>query len=226
MNVIFDLDGTLIDARQRLHGLFTQLAPQAGLSLDAYWACKRDKRSHADILAQDLGWDASAIVRFQQDWLALIESPDCLALDSVLPGVPAMLNRLARDTDLHLCTARQSASAALAQLQRLGLHRHFRQVLVTGGPAGRQHSKEALIRARVDGLAPGDWLIGDTGHDIRTARSLGMRSCAVGNGFMSPQRLRPYGPDRLIDSAADFTLTADDWRLAAQAAAESDPVAH
>ena len=200
MKLIFDLDGTLIDARQRLHRLFTHLVPEAGLDFDAYWALKRDKQGHAAILARHLGWDADAIAAFERAWLACIEGPQWLALDQVLPGIPEALARLGARAELWLCTARQFRAPVLLQLQQLGLQRHFRQVLVTG----QQESKEALIRRSAGCLDGGDWLIGDTGHDVRTAQALGIRSCAVRSGFLSSARLLDYAPDLLLDSVADF----------------------
>lgn len=200
MKLIFDLDGTLIDARLRLHRLFTHLVPEAGLDFDAYWALKRDKQGHAAILAQRLGWGADAVAAFEQAWLARIEAPSWLALDAVLPGIPEALARLGLEAELWLCTARQLHAPVLAQLQRFGLQRHFQQVLVTGA----QESKQALIRRSAGSLAAGDWLIGDTGHDVRTAQALGIRSCAVRSGFLSGDRLLAYAPDLLLDSVADF----------------------
>lgn len=200
MKLIFDLDGTLIDARLRLHRLFCHLVPEAGLDFDAYWALKRDKQGHAAILARQLGWDAEAIASFEQAWLACIEGPRWLALDQVLPGIPDALARLGTQAELWLCTARQFRAPVLLQLQTLGLLRHFQQVLVTG----QQESKEALVRRSAPRLDSGDWLIGDTGHDVRTAQALGIRSCAVLSGFLGRKQLLAYVPDLLLDSVADF----------------------
>ena len=35
MNVVFDLDGTLIDSRPRMHALFADLVPESDLAFDA-----------------------------------------------------------------------------------------------------------------------------------------------------------------------------------------------
>lgn len=200
MTLIFDLDGTLIDARLRLHRLFCHLVPEAGLDFDAYWALKRDKQGHAAILARHLGWQADAIAAFEQAWLASIEGPQWLALDQVLPGIPEALARLGTQAELWLCTARQHRAPVLLQLRQRGLQRHFHQVLVTG----QQESKEALIRRSAGALDGGDWLIGDTGHDVRTAQALGIRSCAVLSGFLNRNQLLAYAPDLLLDSVSDF----------------------
>ena len=199
VKLVFDLDGTLIDSRQRLHTLFQQLVPMSDLSLDSYWALKRAKVTHEDLLRCRFGFDSAAVERFVADWMRLIESPDLLDLDTVLPGVDDALSRLAPTAALYVCTARQRPQAAFDQLERLGMLHHFTTVMVTA----RVRSKRELI-ASIPDLAPGDWFLTDTGRDIRVGQALKMRTCAVLSGFLSEASLRPYRPDLVLPSVADF----------------------
>ena len=67
MNLIFDLDGTLIDSRLRLYNLFQQLVPTSELTYQDYWAFKQEKVSNEDILVtRSLAFDAAAIERFDR----------------------------------------------------------------------------------------------------------------------------------------------------------------
>lgn len=201
MNLIFDLDGTIIDSKLRLHALFQQLAPSPGLDYSRYWELKQAKVSNTSILADFFGWGESRIQSFVADWMDMIESPELLALDQCLPGVQTALPRLESQAVLHACTDRQHEHAALEQLEGLGILRYFRRVLVTG----QKVSKEMLIRQRIGELSRDDWMIGDTGRDIFTGKALGIHTCAVLSGFQSRSVLMEYEPDLILDSAADFT---------------------
>lgn len=201
MNLVFDLDGTVIDSRLRLYTLFQRLAPDSALSFDEYWALKRAKVSNQSILGERLDYPTDAIERFVADWMLQIETPALLGLDSPVPGIDEALVRLGRRSSLYLCTARQDSDAVGVQLEELGLLHHFTRVLVTG----RTTDKRALLSG-IDGLGQDDWMIGDTGRDIETGRALQLRTCAVLTGFLSEHSLRPYGPDLLLASAADFRL--------------------
>jgi phosphoglycolate phosphatase len=202
MNVIFDLDGTLIDARMRLYRLFQQLVPESQLSLAQYWEMKRNGISNQEILATDFGFDAAATSSFVADWMALIEAPEFLALDELFPRVPEALALLQLQARLYVCTARQDRDAALGQLERLGLVEFFEQILVTE----QRESKESLIRRDVAGLHHRDWILGDTGKDVQVGNALEINTCAVLSGFRNRTTLAKYGPDLVLNSAADFLL--------------------
>ena len=201
MNLIFDLDGTLIDSRQRLYCLFQQLVPSSKLTFQSYWAFKQNKVSNETILANEFGFDAPAIARFVSVWLERIESPELLALDKNFPGMHEALNRLSKQARLHVCTARQHRQQAVDQIDRLGLLPYFESIMVTE----RTTRKEELIGC-VSGLGPRDWIIGDTGKDVLVGQALGIRTCAVLSGFLSEKSLLPYGPDLILPVATDFCL--------------------
>jgi phosphoglycolate phosphatase len=201
MNLVFDLDGTLIDARLRMHRLFCQLVPNARLDFDAYWNFKRAKVSHRVLLSREFGYPQAKIDEFEREWLSKIESPDYLALDTCCPGIERALTRLKSQANLHLCTARQHRQLVLGQLELLGLVGFFERIMVTE----HRVSKQELIAAMPDRSAL-DWVIGDTGHDVEVGKLLGMRTCAVLTGFLSRAILEPYGPDLIFESAADFSL--------------------
>lgn len=201
VNLIFDLDGTLIDSRLRLYRLFQQLVPSSKLTYESYWTLKQDKVSNEAILSKEFGFDAAAIERFLVDWMESIEAPEFLAFDANFPGMHETLERLSKQAMLHVCTARQHRQPAVDQLDRLGLLAFFESVMVTE----QNQSKEELI-ASVSGLGPQDWIIGDTGKDIKAGQSLGIKTCAVLSGFLSEKSLKPYAPDLILPIATDFCL--------------------
>ena len=200
--MFIDLDGTILDARRRLHSLFCKLAPDVLPNAESYWQHKRAPRSHDWILSNLAGWSDSRIDQFKADWLGLIEQPEYLALDSLEPGTLEALQALSRRGPLYLLTARQSRENLHGQLVRLGLDPYFTAVLATGGA----RSKAETVRSQGIATKPGDLLIGDTAEDLEAARSLGVGFIAVCNGFRCEDYLRKRGATRIYASLVDFAL--------------------
>ena len=199
-NIFFDLDGTLINAGKRMYSLFQFLVPQSKLTYSEYWDLKRHKVNHQMILQQRFGYDEERFKVFEKEWLSLIETDEYLAMDTIYPNVPEMLSELQKDYTLYVVTARQFKQKTLGQLQALGLLGFFKKVLVTEAVK----TKEDLIRQEISTLDSEDLLIGDTGHDILTAKALNVRSVAVSYGFTALEILKTYEPDQQIKSIKDL----------------------
>lgn len=202
MNVIFDLDGTLLDAKLRLYSLFSHLVPGSTLSFEQYWDFKKNKINHQTILANKFSYPPDAIAQFTKDWMALIESPRYLALDSGFRGMHETLAVLKKNASLYVCTARQYRQPALQQLIDLRLIKFFDGLMVTE----QKHSKIDLIQLAVPNITPVDWIVGDSGKDIETGKSLKIRTCAVLSGFLNQQSLVKYDPDLILSSAVEFVV--------------------
>ena len=201
MNLIFDLDGTLIDARNRLYRLFQELVPQSDLTYDRYWTFKQNDISNQTILATEFGFDAAAIESFVADWMDRIEASEFLALDKNLPRIHEALGNLRKQAKLHLCTARRAKQPVYNQLKHLGLLPFFETIMITE----QCRTKEDLI-IKIPDLNSCDWIIGDTGQDIQVGKFLGLRTCAVLTGFRNQHVLMGYQPDLILATAADFSL--------------------
>lgn len=202
MNLVFDLDGTLLDSKLRLYQLIKDLAPELPLSMEQYWVLKRNKISNESILASKLGYTKSQLNDFFKTWMSLIETPKYLELDSVYAGVHILLERLQLSANLYLCTDRQFLEPVHSQLDSHKLSKFFKKILVTR----KMQSKESLISNGLCDMSETDWVIGDTGKDIEVGRSLNIKSCAVSNGFLSKRILELYKPDLMLDSVSDFYI--------------------
>lgn len=199
MKIIFDLDGTLIDSKERLYSLFQHLVPASDLTFEAYWNYKRNKIDHRKILETRYLFSEQDIISFQKKWMDMIELPGWLAFDKAFKGVTAYLMELKKQHDLYLVTARQFETSVLMQLTDFGWIGIFTKVLVTQ----QKTEKIDLINNAID-INSSDWFVGDTGKDIETGNTLGMQTAAVLSGFLNKEKLVEYNPDLIINSVIDF----------------------
>lgn len=202
MNIIFDLDGTLIDSRKRLYTLFCDLVPNAGLSYDQYWTLKKSGVGHEEILST-LDKDKSEdFVSFNERWMGLIETNRYLILDVPFNGVGTLLAELVDyQHKLYLLTARQSSEKVHMQLQKFGWADYFEKCMIT---CQKQTKKEILDR--LDIPFNSTVMIGDTGADIALAKGVGAYAIGVTSGFHSRQTLMKYEPDAIIKWVTDIEV--------------------
>lgn len=194
--IFFDFDGTILDSRRRLYTLFQELVPQSNLSFEQYWDLKRSKVRHEEILSRffpDMDFSV-----FNEAWMSKIESPDMLRLDFPYPETISVLQQLKPLNELYIVTARQLKQSALEQISQLNLSSYFVDILVTGGGI----DKKSLINQFE--TSPSDFMIGDTGHDIKTGQSCDLKTVGITHGFMSRSSLLPYHPDYLINNLTEL----------------------
>jgi phosphoglycolate phosphatase len=192
MNIFFDLDGTLLDSRERLYKLFCDLTKQSILDLNQYWNLKRAMHDHRKILNEYCNYSFDDVLLFEAEWMKLIEAEEYLRFDLPFPFTVNVLKRLKSEKiDLHMVTSRQSRPGVMRQLERLGLYSFFTNILVTESVM----TKSQLIIDSNVYLTDKDIFVGDTGLDIKTAKVIGIRSLAVLSGFRNKSVLAKYNPE-------------------------------
>lgn len=200
MNIFFDLDGTLIDSRRRLHELFVQLTA-IDITFEDYWFLKRDMVSNEAIMRQEQMPDDS-IKEFSKNWMLLIEHPDHIVKDVNFSFTLDVLEHIkSHQHPMFVVTARQSKDQAIAQLKALGILNYLTDVLVTE----QKLDKKELINLLNIELSEDDVMVGDTGHDIMAGKALGIKTVAVTSGFRSEERLLTYSPDYIFKNVLEFS---------------------
>jgi phosphoglycolate phosphatase-like HAD superfamily hydrolase len=147
----------------------------------------------------------------------LRQLPRYLHAGRVLPGVVALLDRLAERSDvaMGLLTGNVRAGAKV-KLGYFGLFDYF-----AFGGFGDHHldrddvARDAWteVRRRFNGEVQPDriWVIGDTPLDIRCARAIGARAVAVATGWHSVAELAEHQPDLLLNDLADPAALLTNW---------------
>ena len=126
------------------------------------------------------------------------------------PGMAALVLALARDprVTLGLLTGNVEPGARL-KLEPMGMNEHF-----AFGAFGSDHEDRHLLPAlaverayaRTGHLFQGKRvvIIGDSIHDVRCGRALGVRAVAVATGQTTPEVLRAEAPDALLPDGSDL----------------------
>ena len=202
MKIVFDLDGTLICSKKRLYELFCDLVGTKELTFESYWKLKFLGNTNQDILKNEFKYSEEKIEFFISTWMLKIENDEYLKMDTLINGADNFLCEISKGNQLYICTARQSFTPAIKQLNKLEILGFFKEVFVT---KQKFTKKELLINSELK-FSKEDLFVGDTGHDIITGRELGMKTCAVLSGFMSKDRLELYSPDFIVKDVTGLKI--------------------
>lgn len=194
--VALDLDGTLVDARERQVGLTVAILEDLGLAAideDALWERKRDGARTAEALVW-LGVPADGAAEVQRLWIERVERREWLERDGVLDGaVDALASMRADGAEPFILTARRDAQAVAWQVERLGLGLDLEVV----DPADAAAAKAAVLGRR--GAAG---FIGDAESDAAAAHAAGIPFVGVSSGQRSADFLRAAGVELVADDVS------------------------
>jgi len=202
-----DLDGTLLDIREKYHRLHCRIALDLGyepLPRGTFWDHKRRGVALEALLP---GWEEAARAEYSQRWLAEIELPLYTRFDRLVPGARDALVRLAPRFELVLVTLRRDGLELRRQLRRLGVAQLFSRLLVRGDHGGLELTKAQLLRLTVPPDERASMVVGDSEEDVRAARALGSPFVAVLTGMRDRAFLAALGPDLIIESVAQLPAT-------------------
>ena len=204
--ILFDLDGTLVDASEAISGTFNLVMSRFGYD---GWSRSRVTAAIGRPLA-DLFREVHPALparRLQEmlkayEVLALEEDPRAVLLK---PNVRRTLVWLSEHVAMGVVTSRRGTGARRI-LRRFGLEAHFS---VTIGIESVQRPKPDAqpLRMALDtlGVHPAQALmVGDTVDDVRSAKSAGVRSAAVTTGHQPVEVLVAAEPDYVIHDLSEM----------------------
>ncbi|MEA2666754.1 MAG: phosphoglycolate phosphatase [Candidatus Eremiobacteraeota bacterium] len=203
--VLFDLDGTLTDPYEGITGCIRFAMERIGRPL----AADADCRSHIGPPIQSVfrslcetedGSVIAAAIGFYRERFGSTG----LYENRVYDGIPALLERLARDRALYVCTSKPTVYASRI-VAHFGLAGFFRKVYgseLDGTRTDKAHLIAWLLeRERLD--ASTTVMVGDRKHDALGARANGVTPYGALWGYGSEEELRAAGV------AAAFATPAD-----------------
>jgi phosphoglycolate phosphatase len=199
---VFDLDGTLVDSVDDLHASVNHALSTVGLPLrsrdevrafvgeGARVLLARAVAPHGELLDPALAaWREHYAVH-------------CLDRTRPYPGIEALLAGARRALAVHTNKPGPMARTILAGL---GLLDRFAAV-VGGDDAPRKPDPAGLLRIMATvGATPADTVfVGDSRHDVETARAAGVGMVAVTWGLASRAELETAGATVFADGAAEL----------------------
>jgi phosphoglycolate phosphatase-like HAD superfamily hydrolase len=199
-----DLDGTLLDVREKYQRLHRRIAADLGrqaLSWDTFWARKRRGATLEGLLPD---WEEAARQEYAKRWLEEIESPLYTRFDWLVPGARHSLVRLGREFELVLVTLRRDGRELRRQLRHLGLDQLFRRLLVSGDHGGVELTKAQLLSLALPPEKRRSIVVGDSEEDVWAARAMRSPVIAVLTGMRDRAFLAALNPDLIIESVAQL----------------------
>lgn len=211
--IFLDLDGTLVDVQEKYCRLHTDIAKGLGfqpMPPDRFWAQKRRGAPLETILSD---WDEHARRAYNRRWLASIEAPDYLHLDTLVPGTREALGTLTQRFRLVVVTMRRNGSELRRQLRELEIDDYITAVIAAADFPSADNSKVQLLRLSGETNGRQAIVVGDTEADVQTARELKAPAVCVLSGIRDGPFLKALDPDHIIPSVAQLPklVTDDVW---------------
>jgi pyrophosphatase PpaX len=210
--IVFDFDGTLIDASEAIWTSFTTVLREHQLQEPPQaWVKARIGRPLVEIFSQiDPGADVGQIEAYVEQYRQVF-FPLGVALSRPLPGAREAMERLSSRIGLGIATSRR-ADTALRILDGLGLRSFF------GAVIGIEHVERAkpdpepvlLALQQLGSLPAHAAMVGDTTDDILAGRSAGTRAIGVTTGAHDRAQLMNAGAHLVVDGlleVADHVLS-------------------
>jgi phosphoglycolate phosphatase len=219
--VLFDVDGTLISAgraaRESILAALSSVLGWEGSADGNDFSGKTDPQILRELVADSVGssrFEAtlSAVLDRYVHELALRLRPEAVVSK---PGVPALLDRLARDprVTLGLLTGNIERGARM-KLEPPGFNRYF-PFGAFGDDSADRYCLPAVAIARARESTGREFsgrsvvIVGDSVHDVLCGRSLDARAIAVATGPTPAERLAAERPDALFSDFADVERAAE-----------------
>jgi phosphoglycolate phosphatase-like HAD superfamily hydrolase len=188
---IVDLDGTLIDYRNRAYRTFCIVAGvevAKNYNFMAFVAARLSGLTNYEIY-NSLNPAPIDVLSFDSQIVDTIESRELLELDVLYPDVIPWLTEISAISNLIICTSRKNRSNLEWQLSRLGLSRiNYLRV-----PDSMEKGREVKLLLKNLNVEPSRIrFVGDTSHDMLSGNSIGADLYFVERGLNSRNTLDPF----------------------------------
>jgi phosphoglycolate phosphatase len=207
-HVVFDFDGTLVDSKDVLIGMYNRMA---------------EKRRYGKLTAENIGElsDLSIAERcrrlgvplYMLPWLAFLvvrAYREAVGTIEFIGGMPELLAELKQRGHQLMILSSNGEGNIRAFLKRHGMEDQVAAVFGGSSIFGKARKMRALMkqaRLRPEQLV----YVGDEHRDIEACKEVGVRVIAVRWGTDSESRLRDASPDFIAERPADVAGCVARW---------------
>ncbi len=205
--LIFDFDGTLVDASRAICVAFNNTLTSSGFRAFPESEVRRmigrpltRMFSEATRLSESSARMPSFIDEYRRHF-----RPISQAYSKALPGVPEMARLLMKRNTLGIATSRIS-DGAIHILEGLGLLECFTAIVGLEHVSNPKPHPEAVLKALDEIRAHPDEaaMVGDTVDDIVAGREAGLMTVGVTTGASTRQALEEAGADSVLDHMSEL----------------------
>jgi len=205
-NIIFDVDGTLIDSKRDIaaaqHWVLAQLGVHSYKPEDLYPLIGKPLReTFATLLPPSFHHRIAEAADLYKGYYP----PRALDTTILFPGVRETVAEL-RSRGIRLATASTKLSAGSRRvLTHFGVAEHFSQIQ---GSDDMPFKPDPFIITKI--LLDQGWekentlMVGDTDNDIEAGKSAGIATCGVTYGSLTREQIVHFKPDFVIDSLPEL----------------------
>jgi phosphoglycolate phosphatase len=207
-NIIFDLDGTLVDSKRDIaraqHWALAQLGVNSYKPEELYPLIGKPlTETFSKLLPADLHYRIPEAVELYKNHYP----PRALETTTLFPGVSETLDTL-RQRGFLLATATTKMTAGtLRVLTHFGIAEHFVQIQ---GSDNIPFKPDPFIIMKI--LEDQSWkknetlMVGDTDNDIMAGKSASIATCGVTYGSLTKEQIEQCKPDIIIHSLPELLL--------------------
>jgi HAD superfamily hydrolase (TIGR01509 family) len=205
-NVIFDVDGTLVDSKRDIASAQLWVLQQLGVDTyrleDLYPLIGKPlTETFATLLPSSLHDRIAEAANLYKERYP----PRALDTTTLFPGVRETVEALCRN-GINLATATTKLTAGTRRvLTHFGIVEHFVQIQ---GSDDMPFKPDPFIITKI--LSDRGWekkdtlMVGDTDNDIEAGKRAGIRTCGVTYGSLTKQQILHHKPDYVIDSIEEL----------------------
>ncbi len=198
--IVFDFDGTLVDASDAICAAFNHALSDAGLSaMQESWIRSRIGRPLLKMFAEVEPQASEDTLERRVDAYRTHFFPMSRARSRALPGAAELLGAISSRCRLGIATSRKSDGAHYI-LDGLGLTGFFHSIIGIEAVTSPKPAPESVLLALSQmGVDPSKaMMVGDTPDDMGAGRSAGVFTVGVTTGAHDEQALRDAGAHAVV----------------------------
>jgi phosphoglycolate phosphatase len=195
--VLFDWDGTLVDSAERTFRCYAQIFSLHGIAFDRA-AFERTYSPDWYRTYEQVGLPPETWKDADARWIACYET----APGALVAGARPALERLAACGLVLGVVSSGDGERVRAEMEALGVARHFATAVCGGETARRKpHPEPLLVALERLGVPPAECAyVGDSPEDVAMAKAAGSFAVGIPGGFPNREALAAAAPDLLAPS--------------------------